>query len=755
MEGLGNFTDPEMLFKAASALANFYDPEVGCFVRATGPSPLHRRSRGPFPARTGATSSNRAFLATLELVFHLAEEQLWRSDGRSTNVRWHELGERLAGVARGMKTKYYSHELDVLKEHSENGRNDFTNAHLTLALASLKSRFSETHLTTDAGALDLAARIQTMGDELETRLAEGRGARLSRRGLPHSLITLHAVRAVEVARHVTGGAHGRSRVTDSVESMLRARAREDVLRQFGLYAADDAEFDPSALIAAAALLYRFAGLSARRLVRKSLETLAAAQGPDGAWKTRILTGDRQLIYIPSLELAVLVANLALWDLADGSAELAQAAAPILSKSLTFMQSGYREAELDDGRPSAGWANDQARQPDVVESWSTALAVQLLLRVLRIERHARQNAILTKYRVIRPDPNRREWLRWYDLAGPVSLVRSEEAEQARAHRELDRVSDPSASGAVRRAAWVDVVRPVLQDAFDRPQAVRSFLLYGPPGTRKTSMVKAIAGALDWPLVTLAPPDFLRGGIAAFEAQAEQIFRDLLHLRRVVVFFDECEELFRRRTVINSPEHRTQSDFITSGMLPRLQDLRDGRWVIFAIATNTELDEIDPAVSRFGRLDGQQRIGHPEVGAQTRYLTANYGVEGELLDVVARALHEYDRYLDAELEPVCRTTLTENRREVARKYAQKGNLQEYFRNMDNLRIQESELPEVTFAVLDQLGQVLTSEPRSWTHDEVSTLLRGLSEAKGRPTQWTEKHAVAADDEVFPSTAPYPPE
>ena len=38
-----------------------------------------------------------------------------------------------------------------------------------------------------------------------------------------------------------------------------------------------------------------------------------------------------------------------------------------------------------------------------------------------------------------------------------------------------------------------------------------ILYGPPGTSKTTIAKAIAGTLGWGLVTITPSDFVKHGI----------------------------------------------------------------------------------------------------------------------------------------------------------------------------------------------------------------------------------------------------
>lgn len=88
--------------------------------------------------------------------------------------------------------------------------------------------------------------------------------------------------------------------------------------------------------------------------------------------------------------------------------------------------------------------------------------------------------------------------------------------------------------------------------------------------------------------------------------------------MVVLFDECEEFFRARPDNLRIEARTVGAFITAGMLPRLQRLRDGGWVVFVINSNIEAYELDDAVTRRGRLDRAARVGHPVLEAQVRYL-----------------------------------------------------------------------------------------------------------------------------------------
>jgi SpoVK/Ycf46/Vps4 family AAA+-type ATPase len=215
-----------------------------------------------------------------------------------------------------------------------------------------------------------------------------------------------------------------------------------------------------------------------------------------------------------------------------------------------------------------------------------------------------------------------------------------------------------------------------------------------------------------LVTIAPPDFLVQGIELFEHRAEEIFSRLTHLERVVILFDECEELFRRRMPIGSPESRTHGAFITAGMLPRLQDLRRGSWTVFAIATNTELKELDPAIVRPGRLDRRYRVEHPNIDSQLDHVVRNLAsVKGVQLRrdeklVLRDALERYEQQLSAGREAVqdCEAN--------AQASWQRGEISEYFKEAERARILASQLPVASFTALDAVVKRLrtvTSERR----------------------------------------------
>jgi hypothetical protein len=136
--------------------------------------------------------------------------------------------------------------------------------------------------------------------------------------------------------------------------------------------------------------------------------------------------------------------------------------------------------------------------------------------------------------------------------------------------------------------------------------RSALLFGPPGTSKSRLAKAIAEYLGWPLVTITPSQFLDKGVEQVHAQVDDRFRDLMNLRRVVVFFDEMDALAQTREGDEKSEGQGAGglditrQLLTTSMLPKLANLWERKRVIFLMATNHK-QQLDPAITRPNRFD----------------------------------------------------------------------------------------------------------------------------------------------------------
>ena len=93
--------------------------------------------------------------------------------------------------------------------------------------------------------------------------------------------------------------------------------------------------------------------------------------------------------------------------------------------------------------------------------------------------------------------------------------------------------------IERRIVLPLAEPHLAEQYGAspPKAV---ILFGPPGTGKTSFAKAVAGRLGWPFVELFPSRLATPDVAMSTALREA-FVNLIELETAVVFIDEVEEI----------------------------------------------------------------------------------------------------------------------------------------------------------------------------------------------------------------------
>lgn len=146
--------------------------------------------------------------------------------------------------------------------------------------------------------------------------------------------------------------------------------------------------------------------------------------------------------------------------------------------------------------------------------------------------------------------------------------------------------------------IDHDRPLIEES-------RSAVLFGPPGTSKTTLVESLAGCLGWKYVEVHASDFLREGMDRVPAEADKIFLRLMELDHCVILFDEIDELIRAR---DSGSSAPFGRFLTTSMLPKLAKLWSQRRVLFFVATN-DIEKADPAIKRSQRFDAAIFVAPP--------------------------------------------------------------------------------------------------------------------------------------------------
>jgi transitional endoplasmic reticulum ATPase len=143
--------------------------------------------------------------------------------------------------------------------------------------------------------------------------------------------------------------------------------------------------------------------------------------------------------------------------------------------------------------------------------------------------------------------------------------------------------------------------------------RNILLFGPPGTGKTSIAQAISNKVQYPMVTVTPSDILDNKFGEFEKNIRSLFQGAVANKPVILFFDEFESLATRRSSSNS-------SYMKRGvpeMLRQMTDIRkqlDGKIMIIA-ATNNPWD-VDDAMLNPERFDTKIFVPPPDDDARTQ-------------------------------------------------------------------------------------------------------------------------------------------
>ena len=174
-----------------------------------------------------------------------------------------------------------------------------------------------------------------------------------------------------------------------------------------------------------------------------------------------------------------------------------------------------------------------------------------------------------------------------------------------------------------------------------------LLFGPPGTGKTMLAKAIANESAVNFISIKGPELLSKYVGESERAVRDTFRKARQASPSIVFFDEIDSLAPARGGAESPvAERVVSQILTE--IDGLEELSD---VTILAATNRP-DMVDPALLRPGRFDRLVYIPPPAVEDRAEIFKIHLKdmpVEAEDIAELAKLC---ENFTGADIESVCR-------------------------------------------------------------------------------------------------------
>ncbi len=182
------------------------------------------------------------------------------------------------------------------------------------------------------------------------------------------------------------------------------------------------------------------------------------------------------------------------------------------------------------------------------------------------------------------------------------------------------------------------------------APRGVLLYGPPGSGKTLIARAVANETNAHFISIAGPEIIHKFYGESEAHLRQIFEEAEKRAPSIIFLDEIDAIAPKREETSGDKQVEKR--VVAQLLALMDGLKSRGRVIVIGATNIP-NTLDPALRRPGRFDRELSIAIPDqpgrleiLEIHTRGMPLAEDVDLPWLSSVTHG------FVGADLEALCR-------------------------------------------------------------------------------------------------------
>jgi len=193
--------------------------------------------------------------------------------------------------------------------------------------------------------------------------------------------------------------------------------------------------------------------------------------------------------------------------------------------------------------------------------------------------------------------------------------------------------------------------------------KGILLYGPSGTGKTLLAKAVAKESETNFINIRGPELLSKWVGESERGIRETFRRARQSAPCVIFFDEIDSIAPIR---GAGADTNVSERVVSQLLTELDGVQKLGGVVVLAATN-RVDMVDPALLRAGRFDKLLYIGMPSPDSRKNIIKIHMKNKPLAKDIdIDKVVTLTENFSGAELLAVVNTAISSILQDAIEKY-----------------------------------------------------------------------------------------